>query len=928
LQALRGPLVAVADRCRERGLAETERLLGRRGKVLAAYEPALSGLPGQEAYPEPVELPADAARLRLFSYLADTFAALAEEPQRSSSKQQAAIGGSGSRSQLEATGHGAGSGSDGSRLAAGSRSQLEATGHGAGSGFERLSEHLGSVLHPSQESGDPEARRSAKSLDERTHSPRVREKEELWFQNPDPGSRIASDGSRLSARSPLILLLDDLQWAEELTLGFLEHWLRVLAAGGEAPLLVVGAYRSEEVGAQSGGPLQRLLESPGVEAVPLGRLEEPAVASIVGDMLALEPAPRLFARHLARHSEGNPFFVAEYLRAAVAEGLLWREQGVWQVAEPTGQAEGGARREEPAGTKQTFAGARSDASRRATAADYEAMPLPTTLRDLVSKRLDGLGRDARRLAEAAAVLGRESDLAVLGPMLGTRREAPPHDEALLDALDELLRRQVLEVPTPGRLRFVHDKIREVAYMRLRKDRRKSLHRAAAESITSGAGLISPAEQMASLGHHWEQAGKPEDARPCYLNAARRARHHHDYAESERLYRAYLRLTRELTIESVVARRDLVEWILRMRGRYDEALQEGLRTLEEAGRLGDRRLEGQCLGGVASVYQETYKLEPALELFARALDLARGAGDRHTQGTVLNGLCNLYSDQGRLDEARQAAEQALDLFRQEGNREREAVVLSNLAGVHWNSGDLKEGRRLLEQALMTLREMGNRFWEGTVLGNLGAMLWKEGRQEEGLRCLEQALAIHQEMGNRRFEVSVLCNLGGFHNEQGHPEQAKLFLQQALHFSREMGLRHWEAVALFELATTERLGKGNLREAARRAKQSEQIFLAAGNQMYLALTFCEEGCLELAGGRSGRELLERAQVVAESVSAGPESELGRIVSELRRAVEAFEAGEHHRLFRGQLIEDLPEGLRRWLRETGQLPAREEGSQVPAR
>src|SRR5262249_52466098 len=78
LEALRKPLQAIADRCRERGEAETERVLGRRGKLLSLYEPALADLPGQEKHPEPAELPAEAARLRLFGFLAETFAALAE----------------------------------------------------------------------------------------------------------------------------------------------------------------------------------------------------------------------------------------------------------------------------------------------------------------------------------------------------------------------------------------------------------------------------------------------------------------------------------------------------------------------------------------------------------------------------------------------------------------------------------------------------------------------------------------------------------------------------------------------------------------------------------------------------------------------------------------------------------------------------------
>src|SRR5262249_55514144 len=79
LQALRRPLQALADRCREGGVQTTWRLLGDPGDLLARYEPALRGLPGQESAVAPPLLPPEASRLRLFEVLAQTFEALAAE---------------------------------------------------------------------------------------------------------------------------------------------------------------------------------------------------------------------------------------------------------------------------------------------------------------------------------------------------------------------------------------------------------------------------------------------------------------------------------------------------------------------------------------------------------------------------------------------------------------------------------------------------------------------------------------------------------------------------------------------------------------------------------------------------------------------------------------------------------------------------------
>ena len=212
---------------------------------------------------------------------------------------------------------------------------------------------------------------------------------------------------RLSAESPVILVLDDLQWADDLVLGFLRHLIRTERLERH-PLLILGTYRSEETTAS------RLIPEGGYVEIDLERLDRAAVGEMVAGMLALPEPPPPFVDFLTRHSEGNPFVVAEYLRTAVAESLLHRDaEGRWRGA---------------------------DASREA----LEALPLPSSVRDLVSQRLDHLQPAARRLLDAAAVVGRESETSVLSDMTGL------DDDALLDAVSELMARQVMEETTPSR----------------------------------------------------------------------------------------------------------------------------------------------------------------------------------------------------------------------------------------------------------------------------------------------------------------------------------------------------------------------------------------------------------------------------------------------------------------------------------------------
>ena len=276
---------------------------------------------------------------------------------------------------------------------------------------------------------------------------------------------LAESIANLAAERPLLLVLDDLHWADDLSLKFLRQL--PAASFGTARLVILGTYRSDEVSPS----LRQLLDTRGIETIMVGRLNEAAINSLVADMLALPDAPPGLMEFLVRHSGGNPFFVAEYLRAAVAEGLLYREAGRWQVVTDS----------------------------RSTGLQGR-MALPSSLRDLVSRRLDGLDDDARRLVEAAATLGRDFEIELVQAMTGAS------DQELFGALSGLLDRSVLAQIDERRFAFAHHQIRDVAYDRIEIDRRKALHRAAATTIESTHRDDADFPlRFVALARHWEGA---------------------------------------------------------------------------------------------------------------------------------------------------------------------------------------------------------------------------------------------------------------------------------------------------------------------------------------------------------------------------------------------------------------------------------------
>lgn len=323
--------------------------------------------------------------------------------------------------------------------------------------------------------------------------------------------------AELAHEQPLLLLLDDLQWADELGLAFLasipDRWL------DENPVSILATYRSEE----RPDAIATILGRRDVTHFTIGRLDETTVREVVRDMLAIDTPPAAFVRFLARQSEGNPFFVAEYLRTAVAEGVLRRASIEHLSIGPEG--------------------------RDISSGVFETLAVPRTIRELIARRLQGLTAPARLLCEVASVIGRGFDAVTL------QQAASVSDVEAMEGIAELIARQVIEVESGGSFRFVHDKLREVAYDDLPGERRVALHQVVAIAIEARASD----EAAAALAHHWSVAGVDDKALYWLERAAFRSLERAAYREATDFFQRALATRVAMTpqrrgrLESGVAR---------------------------------------------------------------------------------------------------------------------------------------------------------------------------------------------------------------------------------------------------------------------------------------------------------------------------------------------------------------------------------------
>lgn len=269
--------------------------------------------------------------------------------------------------------------------------------------------------------------------------------------------------------APVLLVLDDLQWAGADDLLLLKHIVR---SPVPLRLLIVCTFRDTDLSREH--PLTPLLadfrREPGVERVALGGIDEAAVVALVtasaGHLLS---APGVaLARALHRDTEGSPFFITEILRNLAEAGTLYREEERW-----------------------TYKG------------DIASLGIPDGVRDVISRRLGRLSETSNRVLGLAAIVGRQFDLALLAKVAAGMDGAGLSEDAILDSLDEASSAAVVaEVPGEReRYSFSHALIRSTLYDALSQARRRRLHRRVGEALEELVHGRAGA-RIDELAHHW------------------------------------------------------------------------------------------------------------------------------------------------------------------------------------------------------------------------------------------------------------------------------------------------------------------------------------------------------------------------------------------------------------------------------------------
>jgi DNA-binding SARP family transcriptional activator/predicted ATPase len=597
----------------------------------------------------------------------------------------------------------------------------------------------------------------------------------------------------LVSRRPLLLILEDLHWADEMSLrlfSFLSHRIQ------DRSVLLVGTAREEEVS------------------------QTPLLAQLFQELEQNSQAVSLTVLPLSQADTGT--LVRRLAQASIEESLLARlEEGVWASSEGN-----------PFIVVETMQALHEGHGLEV----QSSVSLPEQVCVIVTQRLERLSDRGKQLVAAAAIIGREFDFTVL------ERAAALGEREASDGVEELVRRRVFH-SVEELLDFTHDRIREVAYTQILPPRRKRLHASVAKALEDVyAENLEP--HYAALGVHYREGGVWEKA-TLYLHkagvaAVTRSAHREavEYFNQALESLKHLPENRQTIEQSIAIRVDLGPALRTTKSNFaPEVAQTYTEARELCRRLGETPQLFPVLWGLCRAYQGRGELHKARELGERLFSIAHRMQDptlileaHHTLWATLFVLGELllakeHSERGRPlydpqqhrqlafvygghdsgvccasvaaqvlwllgypDQALQRSQEALALARELSHPHSLAHAIFRSARVHQFRGERDAVQEQTEAGMILATEQGFPRWVlvGTVLR--GWLSITQGYVEQGIRQLRQGLATYTSTADHEPFVPFLAEVYG---KAGQVENGFSVVAEALTSVRKTGVCFYEA-----------------------------------------------------------------------------------------------------------------------------------------
>jgi serine/threonine protein kinase/tetratricopeptide (TPR) repeat protein len=571
--------------------------------------------------------------------------------------------------------------------------------------------------------------------------------------------------------SPIVLLLEDLHWADPSSVDLLRHLSQRIV---NQRLLIAGTFRPEDV-ERSNHPLKsykaEMLSHKLCEEVALGSLSREHIGEYLNATFSPNDFPVELASLIHDKTEGHPLFATNLLQYLGERGDIAKLNAHWSLVRPLAEM------------------------------DLEA---PESVRGMISKKIDALAEEERRALQYASVEGTEFLSTVTANLLGVDEidleERLAHLGKTHRLIETLGEEELPDGTLTTRYRFAHALYQNFLYSDLVNKRRTMLHLQAGEQLAQHYGKRAP--QIATqLAIHFERGRDFGRAITYLLHAGDNATKLYAYAEAEKHYTNALNLVKKLPAEeqtqqllTLHQKRGTVNHQL---SKFPQAVEDFTKMLEQARELNSLENQSAALNALTMTLFFSHRLEETAARAAEALDVAARAGSENLRVETMCLVALKHMCYGELKEAKPVLD---DIIITAKALKHKPALLSGLTWrgcLHFFQSEYEACVEIETEAIKLASELRDGFLLLTSLFFLGLARGNLGRMSAALATLHEAMEKARRNGDLFWHPRMPNCIGWLHRELQDFEGARKYDEQGIEVSRQHHVLEAEANSLINL-----------------------------------------------------------------------------------------------------------------------------------
>ncbi len=682
---------------------------------------------------------------------------------------------------------------------------------------------------------------------------------------------------KLSDFRPIVIFLDDLQWADKGTLNLLDYMSDKLQ---DKPVLFIGAYRPGDVTGEHAlnETMNRMSRKKLYEKIELEQLDHEGIEELVKNLTDTDEVPKEFITNMKEKTNGNPLFIEESVKQMIEEGLIHKEDSSFPE-------------------------------------EKDIVLTSDMVEEVIGRRITNFDYQTRRVLQMGSVIGKKVPFDLLA-------DACDIDELeLLDIIDSIMESKLwIEHTDEESFVFYHDLFVETIYNGLGKWlERKNYHLNVARSIENVYSDLS--DRYSKVAYHYKNAEKYKKASKFYNKAGRRAEEVYAHEDAIERYKEALKMAnRSEDIEGnwmFEILEDLSD-ALSIKGEYEEERMYLKQAMSKTEDLENKR---RIYRKISKSYMNQSQYSESLEIIEKGLNIVEDdidnsnfdikvfeEGESYVKSPE---TCRLLSEKGWIMMRLGKYEEAKNIFKRELNLAEEVDHKPTLSQAYHDLGTpvraninpeksieyLNKSLDIRNELLENREDIEDKLGKSKTLNNLGAIYSREGKLDKALDYFKRSVEIDEETNINLEKGRTLNNIGYILIMQGKLDEVSEYLDRGKKISEKIG----DKQGLSRLATSRSAlfkEKGEFEKALDHVKRAQKLAEEIDDIFGIFMCYKEIVDLYIIMGNldEAKENIEKAEQIAskvdnskfKSVVVAAKGWINRVEGEYEKAIENHKKG----------------------------------------